>query len=32
MDLNKLASALITDDDLLPCEEYEKIYPERVKG
>jgi glutamyl-tRNA synthetase len=30
MDLKKLASALIPDDDLLPTEEYEKIYPERV--
>ncbi|MDE7181747.1 MAG: glutamate--tRNA ligase, partial [Clostridia bacterium] len=32
MDLKKLASALITDTDLLPIEEYEKIYPERVRG
>lgn len=29
MDLNKLASALIPDKDLLPLEEYEKMYPER---
>ena len=32
MDLKKLASALITDNDLLPIEEYENIYPERVRG
>ena len=31
MDLKKLASVLIPDNDLLPPEEYEKIYPERVK-
>ncbi len=30
MNLNKLADALIPDDDLLPLEEYEKIYPERA--
>lgn len=29
MDLKKLASRLIPDNDLLPPEEYEKIYPER---
>ena len=29
MDLKKLANALIPDTDLLPLEEYEKIYPER---
>lgn len=29
MNLNKLADALIPDKDLLPLEEYEKIYPER---
>lgn len=29
MDLKKLAAALIPDGDLLPLEEYEKIYPER---
>ncbi|MDE6441294.1 MAG: glutamate--tRNA ligase [Clostridia bacterium] len=29
MDLKKLAKALIPDDDLLPIEEYENIYPER---
>ncbi len=29
MDLKKLASALISDEDLLPLEEYEKAYPER---
>lgn len=31
MDLKKLADALIPDKDLLPKEDYEKIYPERVK-
>ncbi|MCD8041302.1 MAG: glutamate--tRNA ligase [Clostridia bacterium] len=29
MNLDKLASVLIPDDDLLPLEEYEKIYPPR---
>ncbi len=29
MDLKKLASTLIPDDNLLPLEEYEKQYPER---
>lgn len=29
MDLKKLASALIPDENLLPVGEYEKIYPER---
>ncbi|MDE6790470.1 MAG: glutamate--tRNA ligase [Clostridia bacterium] len=29
MDLKKLASTLIPDDNLLPLEEYEKAYPER---
>lgn len=29
MDLKKLAAALIPDEDLLPLEEYEKMYPER---
>lgn len=29
MDLKKLAKTLIPDDNLLPLEEYEKIYPER---
>lgn len=29
MDLKKLANALIPDEDLLPPEEYEKIYPPR---
>ena len=29
MDLKKLANVLIPDTDLLPVEEYEKIYPER---
>ncbi len=29
MDWKKLASALISDKDLLPTAEYEKIYPER---
>jgi len=29
MDLKKLAKTLIPDDDLLPLEEYEKLYPER---
>ncbi|MGN1103841.1 MAG: glutamate--tRNA ligase [Candidatus Coproplasma sp.] len=29
MDLKKLASTLIPDTDLLPLEEYEKMYPER---
>lgn len=29
MDLKKLASTLIPDKDLLPLEEYEKLYPER---
>ena len=29
MDLKKLASRLIPDKNLLPPEEYEKIYPER---
>lgn len=29
MDLKKLASALIPDEDLLPLEEYERAYPER---
>lgn len=29
MDLKKLANILIPDSDLLPVEEYEKIYPER---
>lgn len=31
MDLKKLAAALIPDGDLLPIEEYENIYPERVR-
>ena len=31
MDLKKLAAALIPDGDLLPPEEYEKIYPERER-
>lgn len=29
MDLKKLASKLIPDENLLPLEEYEKLYPER---
>lgn len=29
MDLKKLAQTLIPDSDLLPLEEYEKMYPER---
>ncbi len=29
MDLKKLAATLIPDNDLLPLEEYEKMYPER---
>lgn len=29
MDLKKLAAALFPDGDLLPLEEYEKMYPER---
>ena len=29
MDLKKLADALIPDNDLMPLEEYEKIYPPR---
>ncbi|MCD7729220.1 MAG: glutamate--tRNA ligase [Clostridia bacterium] len=29
MDLNKLAQALIPDKDLLPLDEYEKMYPPR---
>ena len=29
MDLLKLANALIPDDDLIPCEKYEEIYPAR---
>ena len=29
MDLKKLAKALIQDENLLPLEEYERIYPER---
>lgn len=32
MDLKKLAAALIPDGDLLPIEEYENIYPERVRA
>ncbi len=32
MDMKKLASVLIPDDDLLPVEEYEKIYPERERA
>ena len=32
MDLKKLAAALIPDDDLLPLEEYERIYPERTRA
>ncbi|MDE5943583.1 MAG: glutamate--tRNA ligase [Clostridia bacterium] len=31
MDLKKLADLLIPDNDLLPPEEYENIYPERVR-
>ena len=30
MDLQKLAEALIPDTDLLPIEEYDKIYPPRA--
>ncbi|MCM1437588.1 MAG: glutamate--tRNA ligase [Roseburia sp.] len=29
MDLKKLADVLIPDDDLLPLDEYERMYPER---
>ena len=29
MDLNKLANALIPDENVKPLEEYEKLYPER---
>lgn len=32
MDMKKLAAALIPDGDLLPTEEYEKIYPERERS
>lgn len=32
MDYKKLAAALIPDGDLLPTEEYEKIYPERERS
>ena len=32
MDMKKLASVLIPDKDLLPVEEYEKIYPERERA
>lgn len=32
MDYKKLAAALITDNDLLPPEEYENIYPERDRA
>ena len=34
MDLKKLAATLIPDNDLLPLDEYEKMYPERelIKG
>ncbi len=32
MDLKKLASALIPDADILPIDEYEKIYPERERA
>ncbi len=32
MDMKKLAAALIPDGDLLPVEEYEKIYPERTRA
>lgn len=31
MDMKKLAEILIPDKDLLPPEEYENIYPERVR-
>ena len=30
MDLNKLADALIPDENIKPLEEYEKLYPERA--
>ena len=32
MDLKKLAAALIPDNDLLPPESYEEIYPERARA